>query len=66
MENKTKHSCKISQDNFERETAIIYCYESEDGYFWVANGEYANTVNYCPECGAKATKTNSTENIITF
>lgn len=36
--------------------AIEYCFEHDDGTFWVGNGEYGSQVNYCPYCGAKAPK----------
>lgn len=36
--------------------AIGFCEEKVDGSFWVDNDEYANAVNYCPVCGAKAPK----------
>ncbi len=32
--------------------AVNSCWE-EDGKLWVGNGEYANTVNFCPFCGYK-------------
>lgn len=34
--------------------AVCDCWEGEDGTFVADNGEYANRVNYCPFCGAKA------------
>ena len=35
--------------------AINECFESEkDGKLWVTNGEYSNSVNYCPFCGYKS------------
>lgn len=32
--------------------AIDACWE-ENNQLWVANSEYANTVNFCPFCGYK-------------
>lgn len=37
--------------------AIDCCWEDDaDGKLWVGNGEYANTVSYCPFCGYKSPK----------
>lgn len=52
-----KHNCSIStvkQVKGGHGHAIIECWEDDQGQFWVTNDEYANTVNYCPYCGAKA------------
>ena len=34
--------------------AVDVCFEMVDGTFEVSNGEYSNTVNFCPECGAES------------
>ena len=34
--------------------AVDGCYGTDEGEFWVGNGEYGTQVNYCPACGAKA------------
>lgn len=51
-----KHHCKAPDDqrNGSYGAAVTECIEDEDGNFWVDNGEYQNTVRYCPFCGAKA------------
>mgnify|MGYP007071674193 CR=1 FL=1 len=50
------HKC-VADDNTKIDghgIAIEDCWEDEkDRNLWVGNGEYANTVNYCPFCGYK-------------
>ena len=49
---KENHACSVP-DNAIIEgygIAIDYCSESE-GKLWVGNGEYCNSVNFCPFCG---------------
>ena len=50
------HNCKAGDDiEVDRYgIAIDRCWENEsDNKLWVGNGEYENTVNYCPFCGYK-------------
>ena len=35
-------------------SAVIECYEDDEGRFWVSNSEYRTQVNYCPFCGRAA------------
>ncbi len=51
---KKLHHCEKDYKSAAYGHAIDCCSEDENGYFWVGNGEYANQVNYCPFCGAKA------------
>jgi len=51
-----KHSC---EPNYVLESgsygcAATYCYEDEDGKFWIDNDEYSNTVPFCPFCGEES------------
>lgn len=55
------HYCEIDIDKYQNGSAAYECHETEDGYLWVDNGEYANTVNYCPQCGYKAKQQNKTD-----
>lgn len=32
--------------------AVTYCFEADDGWFWVGNFEYESAVEFCPFCGA--------------
>jgi len=37
---------------FDRAGEVVnYCYEDEDGFLRVGNGEYESQVNFCPFCG---------------
>ena len=50
---RKKHRCTRDFDKSQIKgygVAIDECYE-EGGKLWVSNGEYANTVSYCPFCG---------------
>lgn len=49
-----KHECKGDLPSECYGPAINICYEDSNGNFWVANGEYASRVKYCPYCGKKA------------
>lgn len=48
-----EHQCDMHTMDGGYGQAVGECY-SDDGHFWVSNGEYASQVNYCPACGAKA------------
>ena len=51
-----RHACEASEDTETGEYgfAVDQCWEEDDGRFWASNGEYANVVDFCPFCGAKA------------
>lgn len=34
--------------------AASECWEDQNGAFWLDNGEYMNTVNFCPYCGCRS------------
>ncbi len=54
-EKKERHGCDMErwpQDGYGE--AVDGCYGTDEGEFWVGNGEYGTQVNYCPACGAKA------------
>lgn len=48
------HNCKLGDDFIYGGygIAINECWQDEkDGELWVSNGEYSNTVKFCPFCG---------------
>jgi|WetSurMetagenome_2_1015567.scaffolds.fasta_scaffold2070624_1 hypothetical protein len=49
-----KHQCNKTTRYGAYGPAIDNCWEGKDGRLWVANGEYASEVHYCPYCGFKA------------
>ncbi len=49
-----KHFCEIPCKCHLYGAAIDDCYEDQDGYLFVANGEYGSQVNFCPMCGYEA------------
>jgi hypothetical protein len=51
------HLCYAPDDTIDgiNGQAVEQCWEVETGHFWVGNGEYSNTVTYCPFCGKQAT-----------
>jgi hypothetical protein len=51
-----KHNCSLDAPSDAYGAAVEDCYETEEGEFWVSNGEYSSRVNCCPVCGAKAPK----------
>jgi hypothetical protein len=47
------HHCEAPRDTVwgMYGSAISECTEHADGSLWVDNGEYGNTVRFCPFCG---------------
>jgi len=53
MNTKQNHKCEYAAPQPGLGAAVSTCFEV-NGQFWLDNGEYASTVNYCPFCGVKA------------
>lgn len=51
-----KHQCLITYKSHMYGAAIDECFEDDEGYLFVSNGEYGSQVNFCPMCGYKAKK----------
>ena len=49
-----KHHCRVWGAIGKCGPAITDCKEDERGRYIVDNGEYAQAVNYCPQCGKRA------------
>lgn len=53
---KSKHYCEIPYKYHGYGAAIENCFEDQDEYLFVDNGEYGSMVNFCPMCGYEAKK----------
>ncbi len=53
---KEFHYCEVPSIYHGYGPAINDCFEDQDGFLFVSNGEYGSQVNICPICGYKAKK----------
>jgi len=53
---ETRHLCCIPVKQYMYGAAINECFEDDEDYLFVCNGEYGSQVNYCPLCGYEAKK----------
>ena len=53
---KDLHYCELICKSHCYGAAIDECYQDQDGYLFVSNGEYGSQVNFCPVCGYEAIK----------
>ncbi len=51
---KDFHYCEMTGGWNGYGHAIDYCFQDQDGYLFVENGEYGSQVNFCPICGYEA------------
>jgi len=51
-----RHLCFIPCKQHLHGAAIDECFEDEDFFLFVNNGEYGSQVNFCPFCGYEAKK----------
>ena len=48
------HSCYSKTKSGMYGEALSYCFEADDGLFWVGNFEYESAVEFCPFCGTQS------------
>ncbi|WP_338667351.1 hypothetical protein [Pseudodesulfovibrio methanolicus] len=48
------HFCYVKTKAGMFGEAVSYCFEADDGWFWVGNYEYESAVEFCPFCGAQS------------